>query len=41
MLIGQGKLKDYYEHIIDKYGLSENVEIVENMTGEKNLSKTL
>ena len=41
MLIGQGKLKDYYEHIIDKYGLSENVEIVENMTGEKNFSKTL
>ena len=32
MLIGQGKLKDYYEHIIDKYGLSENVEIVENMS---------
>ena len=32
MLIGQGKLKDYYEHIIDKYGLSKNVEIVENMS---------
>lgn len=32
MLIGQGKLKDYYEHIIDKYGLSENVEIVENIS---------
>lgn len=31
LLIGQGKLKEYYEHIIEKYGLSENVQIIENI----------
>ena len=30
ILIGQGKLEEYYEHIIEKYGLSENVEILKN-----------
>lgn len=30
LMIGQGKLKEYYEHIIEKYGLSENVQIIEN-----------
>ena len=31
LLIGQGNLKEYYEHIIEKYGLSNNVEIIENI----------
>ncbi len=31
LLLGQGKLKEYYEHIIEKYGLSENVQIIENL----------
>lgn len=30
ILIGQGNLKEYYEHIIEKYELNENVEIIEN-----------
>lgn len=30
ILIGQGNLKEYYEHITEKYELNENVEIIEN-----------
>lgn len=30
LLVGQGKLKEYYEHIIEKFELNENVEIIEN-----------
>ncbi len=31
LMIGQGKFKEYYEHVIEKYGLSKNVEIIENI----------
>ena len=30
IMCGSGKLKEYYENIIEKYGLSENVKIVNN-----------
>ena len=39
ILIGKGKLKEYYEHIIVKYGLSENVEIIENINSKKDIIK--
>lgn len=30
VILGQGNLKEYYEHITEKYELNENVEIIEN-----------
>ena len=39
ILIGQGNLKEYYDHIIEKYELSENVEIIENTSLEIDIIK--
>ena len=41
ILIGQGNLKEYYEHIIEKYELNENVEIIENTKDTVNILSIL
>ena len=39
LLIGKGKLKEYYEHIIEKYGLSNNAEIIEKASDSIDIVK--
>lgn len=39
LIIGNGKLKEYYEHIIYKYELSQNVEILEQSLNDINIIK--